>query len=83
MFSSGREARGIIVNQAICFALPFITSDKTGASGDLVQDGENGFIYRSGRVSALAELVQQIVDLTEEELKGNTIYVRAVNRNVG
>lgn len=64
---SGRETWGIVVNEAMCFALPVIASDQVGASGDLVRDGENGFTYPSGDVNALAERLQRIVDLTEEE----------------
>ena len=64
---SGRETWGIVVNEAMCFALPVIVSVQVGAADDLVRNGENGFTYPSGDVSALTERLQQIVDLTGEE----------------
>jgi glycosyltransferase involved in cell wall biosynthesis len=43
------------------FALPIVVSDKVGCGPDLVRDGYNGFVFRSGDVeglrSALAALV--------------------------
>jgi len=64
---SSRETWGIVVNEAMCFGLPVIVSSQVGAAHDLVQDGENGFIYPSGDVEALTRRLQQFVDLTEEE----------------
>ena len=64
---SSRETWGIVVNEAMCFGLPVIVSSQVGAATDLVQDGENGFIYPSGDVEALGRRLQQFVDLTEEE----------------
>ena len=64
---SNRETWGMVVNEALCYALPVIVSDQVGAAHDLVHDGENGFIYPSGDVEALALRLQQVVDLSEDE----------------
>ena len=52
---SSSEPWGLVVNEAMCFGLPVIVSDKVGAGGDLVKEGMNGFIYPSCDVSMLAE----------------------------
>jgi len=64
---SKRETWGIVVNEAMCFSLPVIVSDQVGAARDLVSHGENGFVYPSGDVHALAARLQQLIELPEEE----------------
>ena len=59
--SAYEETWGLVVNEAMNFALPIVVSDKVGCGPDLVRDGYNGFVFRSGDVeglrSALAALV--------------------------
>lgn len=47
------ETWGLVINEAMCFGLPVITTDKVGAGGDLVHEGENGFLYPVGDWEAL------------------------------
>lgn len=49
------ETWGLVVNEAMCFGLPIIISDRVGCSTDLVQNGENGFIFPFGDISSLSE----------------------------
>jgi glycosyltransferase involved in cell wall biosynthesis len=58
---SGFEPWGLVVNEALCFSLPVIASDKVGATGDLVQDGINGFVYPAGDIVALAERLRDLL----------------------
>jgi glycosyltransferase involved in cell wall biosynthesis len=44
--------------------LPVVVSDAAGCSVDLVREGENGFTYPCGDVSALAERLFSIASLT-------------------
>lgn len=48
------ETWGLVINEAMNFGLPIITTDQVGAGPDLVKDGENGFIYPVGDVEKLA-----------------------------
>ena len=64
---SKRETWGIVINEALCFALPVITSDQVGAARDLIRDGDNGLIYPSGDVDELTACLQQLVELPENE----------------
>ncbi len=47
------ENWGLVINEAMNFALPIIASNRVGACSDLVIDGENGFLYNSGDIQGL------------------------------
>jgi glycosyltransferase involved in cell wall biosynthesis len=51
---SKTDAFGLVVNEAMCFALPVLASTGVAAARDLVVDGENGFTFRPGDVEALS-----------------------------
>jgi len=57
---SSQENWGLVINEAMASGLPVIASDKTGASADLVNSGENGFVYPCGDIDALAEAVRKL-----------------------
>ena len=58
------EPRGVVVNEAMASGLPVIVSDRTGVwgPGDIVRDGENGFVYPCGDIRALAEAIRKLVN---------------------
>ena len=62
--SDSRETWGLVVNEAMAAGLPVVVSDAAGCSVDLVREGENGFTYPCGDVSALAERLFSIASLT-------------------
>ena len=59
---SSFETWGMAINEAMNFALPIITTDMVGAAYDLVKNGENGFVYKSGDIKKLAEHIQKLVE---------------------
>ncbi|MCC7202815.1 MAG: glycosyltransferase [Nitrospirae bacterium] len=46
LLPSHEEVWGLVINEAMASGLPVITTDKVGASADLVRDGVNGFVVR-------------------------------------
>lgn len=64
---SFHETWGLVVSESLCFGLPVITSDQVGASTDLVEEGHNGFTYPAGDVDALAEKLERLANLSEQE----------------
>ena len=64
---SRKETWGIVINEALCFALPVIVSDQVGAAVDLVTSEENGLVFPAGDVTALADRIFRMIDLTSEE----------------
>lgn len=59
---SSFEPWGLVLNEAMCFGLPVITSDQVGAAADLVRHGANGFIYPVGDVQTLASCLRRMVE---------------------
>ena len=52
--SAYNETWGLAVNEAMASARPVIVSNKVGCAYDLVKDGENGYIIKSGDIDDLA-----------------------------
>jgi glycosyltransferase involved in cell wall biosynthesis len=60
---SQHEPWGLIINEVMNASKPVIVSSDVGCGPDLVQNGENGFIFPLGDVAALTEaLVKVLVD---------------------
>lgn len=58
---SEHEPWGMVVNEAMNFALPVIAADKVGSAKDLVRDGENGYVYKAGDVEKLSERLGRLL----------------------
>jgi glycosyltransferase involved in cell wall biosynthesis len=63
------EPWGTVVNEAMAAGLPVVTTHVVGAAGDLVENGDNGFIVPDGDSGALAEAILTL--LRSEELRKN------------
>src|SRR3990167_3360670 len=61
VISSFNECWGLVVNEAMCFGLPIISSNLVGATPDLVHEGENGYIYPCGDVEKLKECLEKMI----------------------
>jgi len=53
---------GVVVNQALGAGLPIICSDQVGAGLDLVEEGKNGYLFRSGNVEELYSKIKYFLD---------------------
>ncbi len=61
------EAWGMVVNEAMCFGLPVIASDKVGAVPDLVFNNQNGFIFPVGDIKCLSECIKKLFNMPMQE----------------
>jgi len=61
MCSSLGENWGLSVNEAMNFDLPVIASDLTGCSDDLVADGSNGYVFKTGDVTDLTTKLEKVL----------------------
>jgi glycosyltransferase involved in cell wall biosynthesis len=52
---SNDDPWGLVVNEAMAASLPVIVSDACGCVEDLVSEGSNGYVFRSGDVVHLAD----------------------------
>jgi glycosyltransferase involved in cell wall biosynthesis len=62
LFSRRDETWGLVVNEAMNFALPIVVSDKVGCAADLVTHGGNGFIVDHRDPVGLATRLRQLVE---------------------
>ena len=58
---SSYEPWGLVVNEAMCLGLPIITTSDVAAAWDLVRHGENGFVYSTGDLEALAHHIDDVL----------------------
>jgi glycosyltransferase involved in cell wall biosynthesis len=56
------ETWGLVVNEAMNFALPVVVTDKVGCAADLVRGGANGFVVPHDDTDALAGAIGTLVD---------------------
>jgi glycosyltransferase involved in cell wall biosynthesis len=57
---SDYEPFGLVVNEAFATGLPAVVSSSCGCVGDLVIDGETGFVVDPGAVPAIAERLRRL-----------------------
>ena len=55
---------GLVVNEALSFALPVVTTDKCIAGCELIKVGKNGYIVPVENAEELAEKTKKILDIT-------------------
>jgi glycosyltransferase involved in cell wall biosynthesis len=45
----------------MCFGLPIVVSDRVGASGDLVREGGNGYVFPAYDIGALVDRLECVL----------------------
>jgi glycosyltransferase involved in cell wall biosynthesis len=63
------EPRGAVINEAMACGLPVIVTDRCGSIGDIVQEGDNAFIYPAGDAAALASRLDALAADRDLRLK--------------
>jgi glycosyltransferase involved in cell wall biosynthesis len=66
---SRREPWGVVVNEAAAFGLPLVLTEAVGAAADLLRDGENGTLVRSGDVEGEARALAALADDPERRVR--------------
>ncbi|NQW45140.1 MAG: glycosyltransferase family 4 protein, partial [Deltaproteobacteria bacterium] len=56
------ETWGLVVNEAFSCGLPALVSSACGAAGDLVDEGETGFVYEVGSVESAFNYVNRFLE---------------------
>ncbi len=57
---SRHEPWGLIVNEAMAAGCPSIVSDDVGSQPDLIVNGENGLVFPTGNIAALAAALTKV-----------------------
>ncbi len=72
MCSGLGETWGLSVNEAMNFGLPVIISETCGSAHDLVENGNNGFVFKEGAIEELTTYLKIICqDTSLRETFGN------------
>ncbi len=58
---SSIETWGLVMNEAICFSLPIVASDRVGGAYDLVREGETGAMFRYDDVGELTAALGRVL----------------------
>lgn len=59
---------GLVINEAMAYGLPVITTDKCVAGLELIEDGVNGYIVSVEDDAALAEKIQAVLSADTEKM---------------
>lgn len=54
------ETWGLVVNEAFACGIPAIVTDTCGVAGDLVREGETGFVHAVGDLAAARRMVERL-----------------------
>lgn len=72
---------GLVINEAMSFALPIITTLQCNAGTELVRNGENGYLVNAGDVDATERAInsvfaspKQILKMSKKSLENIQIY---------
>lgn len=57
---------GLVVNEAMANGLPVLSSDRCTAGLELVNEGENGFVYQFDDTARLNELIELLINSSQE-----------------
>ena len=74
------ETWGLVVNEAMNFALPVVVSDKVGCGADLVRSGANGFIVRHDNTRELADALGKLVADSDLRARFGAVSRKIVDR---
>ena len=66
---SESETWGLVLNEAMNFALPVLASEGVTAAADLVEPGRNGWVFPSGDVKALGRVLEMLVRDPDRRLR--------------
>lgn len=70
VLNTKKDVWGLVVNEAMACGLPVLTTDMCNAGRELIQEGKNGYIVKTGDKKALAEKIEshfQRTDCSEME----------------
>jgi len=62
LFQTDFDIWGLVLNEAMAAGLPCISSDKAGATGDLVQEGKNGYVADFSRHDEVIGRIESLLD---------------------
>lgn len=72
------ETWGLVINEAMACGRAVVAGTKVGCAPDLIEDGENGFVFESEDEAALADCLQRLVDDADRRARMGTASARRI-----
>ncbi|WP_027218057.1 glycosyltransferase family 4 protein [Butyrivibrio fibrisolvens] len=74
VFPTREDIWGLVINEAMSYGLPIVTTDKCNAGLELVKSGNNGYIIQSEDVEKLSKVISNILTIDSiETLEQNSL----------
>jgi glycosyltransferase involved in cell wall biosynthesis len=77
---SQSEPWGLVVNESLSYGCPVVVSNVCGCVPELVRDGETGYAFPVGDISALCAAMIAAVDLSADRLKVATRCMEVIGQ---
>lgn len=58
---------GLVLNEAMAYSLPVVSSDRCGAAMELIKDEKNGYLFHSEDVEGLARILKCLVTMSKTD----------------
>ncbi len=76
------EPWGVVLHEFAAAGLPLITSDVVGSASTFLISGLNGFIFKSNDSEALANRMQKIINMSDEQLLQMAMQSNALSQRI-
>jgi len=80
VFPSLGESWGLVVNEAMCFGLPIITTNRVMSSYDLVRHGENGYIVKPEDSQDFQGRLEYLLSHPEERKRMGAVSMEIISK---
>lgn len=67
VFPTRQDVWGLVVNEALSFGVPVITTNNCGAGKEIIQNGENGYLIENENVVELTQRIDDFFSLSSLE----------------
>ena len=75
LFPTRGDVWGLVINEAMAYSLPVVTTDHCGAGFELIRDGENGFIVPVDDVQAMTDAIMKIIESDSDAMGINSYSI--------
>ncbi len=77
---SREEVWGLVVNEAMACGLPVVTTQETGASVDLIEEGENGFTISSNNPKAITQAINKVFNKNLHKKNNSSQIIQKIEK---
>ena len=79
---SRSEPWGVVVHEFAAAGFPLLLSDKVGAKEQFLKEGKNGFVFTSGNVNEIKQVLKKIINTKESDLIAMSSYSNNLSKSI-